>query len=153
VEGFSIYELFKSPRNRLFFDQFHLTQQPIWINLLCFKAFQHLLKHGLRIVLYNHLSKHRDKNLYFTSPSRHEDLLGIGTIADGYFGNFQYRHSTYLAYLKSISEKNPGFEGGLVRSAAEDVYRHVEVEIRSGKPDPIGFLLQISATKNQWICC
>lgn len=149
VEGFSIYELVQSPRNRLFFDQFHLTEQPILDKFIMFQtAFQHLLKHGFKNCLYNHLSKHRDKNLYFTSPSRHEDLLGIGTIADGYFGNFQYRHSTYLAYLKSISEKNPGFEGGLVRSAAEDMYRQLEVEIRSGKPDPLVFVANIGYKKS-----
>ena len=148
VEGFSIYELVQSPRNRLFFNQFHLTDQPILDKFIMFQtAFQHLQKNGFENNLYNHLSKGKDKNEYFTSPSRHEDLLGIGTIADGYFGNFQYRHNTYLPYLKSISAKNPGLEGGLVRSAVEDVYRQLEVEIRSGKPDPLVFAANMGNEK------
>ncbi len=148
VEGFSIYELVQSSRNRLFFNKFHLADQPILEKFVMFQtAFQHLLRRGYQNNLYNHLSKKVDKNIYFTSPSRHEDLLGMGTIADGYFGNFLYRHGSYLHYLKAVTEMNPGLEGGLFRSAAETKYRQLEIELRSGKPDPMVFASILSEEK------
>ncbi|MHC1770580.1 MAG: radical SAM protein [Flexilinea sp.] len=141
IEGFSIYELVHSPRNQRFFEQHNLLNRPPMQNYLLFQlAFQHLKKNGFRNNLYNHLSKGRDNNLYFTSPARKEDLLGIGTIADGYFGGYQYRHANYLPYIQASAAKKPGLAGGLRRTPVEGAYVRLETELRSGCPDPLIFL-------------
>ena len=82
VEGFSIYELVRSPRNRAFFEHHGIADpdlEAMW------RQFQYAfwLAEGLgyRHRIYNHMAKGRDDNRYFTSPARGEDLLSFGTIA------------------------------------------------------------------------
>ncbi len=140
VEGFSIYELQHSPRNRRFIERHNLHTQSAEQRYLLFQlAFHHLKSHGFAKNVFNHLAKGRDKNLYFTFPKRNEDLLALGSIADGMFGNYHYRHPEYLPYLRGISAGSPGLQGGLRRNQIEDRLHSLEVEIMSGRIDPSVF--------------
>ena len=141
VEGFSIYELVRSPRNRAFFEHHGIADpdlEAMW------RQFQYAfwLAEGLgyRHRIYNHMAKGRDDNRYFTSPARGEDLLSFGTIADGYFGDYLYRHAELPEYRVGISSGGPGLSGGLCRTAEESRYACLEREIRGGNPLPDPFI-------------
>ena len=141
VEGFSIYELVRSPRNRAFFEHHGILDPDITAMWRQYQyAFWLAEKHGFRLKIYNHMAKGRDDNRYFTSPSRGEDLLSFGTIADGYFGDFLYRHAELDEYRAGIVNGNPGLLGGLKRTDAESLYARLEREVRSGHPLPEPFV-------------
>jgi oxygen-independent coproporphyrinogen-3 oxidase len=133
VEGFSIYELQKSNQNRRFCNMHCGFYENVEMRYLLFQiAFQHLLSNGFSMNVFNHLAKGRDKNLYFTFPERNEDLLALGTIADGVFGEYHYRHPTYLSYINQVSEGNPGLQGGIRKNTIERLLHPLEIEIMSG---------------------
>jgi coproporphyrinogen III oxidase-like Fe-S oxidoreductase len=133
VEGFSIYELQQSKINRRFIEKFHLDRTPSGYRYLLFQlAFRHLLARGYSANVFNHLARGRDRNLYFTFPQRGEDLLALGAIADGVFGNYHYRHPVYLPYIRENNENFPSLQGGLRRSNREDKLHTLEVQIMGG---------------------
>ena len=84
--------------------------------------------------------KGRDDNRYFTSPARGEDLLSFGTIADGYFGNYLYKHAELPEYQADIESRGPGLKGGLLRTERECEFARMEREIRGGDPVPDPFI-------------
>jgi coproporphyrinogen III oxidase-like Fe-S oxidoreductase len=134
VEGFSIYELQQSRINRQFVKKFSLDRTPAGFRYLLFQlAFQHLLEQGFSANVFNHLARGRDRNLYFTFPRRGEDLLAVGAIADGVFGNYHYRHPVYLPYIRGIKNDMPPLQGGLRRSDREDKLHTLEVQIMGGR--------------------
>ncbi len=148
AQGFSVYELVYSPRNHAFFEKLGLLDQPVVEKFSLFQlAFLYLEDLGFRKNLYNHLSKQDDDNRYFTGPARNEDLLGLGTIADGFFGDYHYRHAELEAYSLQVAAGLPGLAGGIRRSRVQREYRKLEVEIRSGRPDPLVFI-QVLGTAN-----
>ena len=150
VEGFSIYELQHSPRNRRFIEKHNLHTQSAEQRYLLFQlAFHHLQSHGFAKNVFNHLAKGRDNNLYFTFPKRNEDLLALGSIADGVFGNYHYRHPEYLPYLHGVSTGSSGLLGGLRRNQIEDRLHNLEVEIMSGRIDPPVFTKILGEEKTQ----
>lgn len=121
VEGFSLYELQLSRRNQPFATRHGLDHRDRAQNyLVSAAASQFLASLGYRKTLFNHFARARDTNLYFTFPERGEDLLALGTIADGYFGDYHYRHPPYAAYCRAVAEDYPGLQGGLRRSAVEN---------------------------------
>jgi coproporphyrinogen III oxidase-like Fe-S oxidoreductase len=121
VNGFSIYELQLSSRNRRFAREHGLVQRDRRISYLLAQAAAHLLGAlGYRRTLFNHFADERDTNLYFTFPERGEDCLALGTIADGMFGDYHYRHPEYAAYRSGVSQDFPGLQGGLRRNAVEN---------------------------------
>lgn len=159
VEGFSIYELVRSPRNRAFFE-FHGILEPdlpaMW------RQFQYAFwlaeSLGYHRRIYNHMAKGRDDNRYFTSPARGEDLLSFGTIADGYFGNCLYRHAELPEYSAEIASARPGLSGGLRRTLREQKMALLEREIRGGTPLPDPFIELLGPEKalelfQTWITC
>jgi oxygen-independent coproporphyrinogen-3 oxidase len=140
VEGLSIYELQHSRRNHRFFEKHRLLEQPAEQRYRLFQlAFQHLQAGGYTKNVFNHLAKGRDQNLYFTFPQRGEDLLALGAIADGSFGNYHYRHPEYLPYTRQATLHNPGLQGGLRRTPLEDGYHRLEVDVMSGQVNPVIF--------------
>lgn len=136
VEGFSVYELQHSSHNHTFFINQNLSDISAVQKYLLFQlAFQFLENHGYSKNVFNHLAKGRDRNLYFTFPTRGEDLLALGTISDGVFGNYHYRHAEYSEYIRQISQKNTGLLGGVRRTPQEDLMHRLEVQIMSGQID------------------
>jgi coproporphyrinogen III oxidase-like Fe-S oxidoreductase len=121
VDGFSLYELQLSRRNQPFARRHGLDYRDRTQNyLVSVAASQFLASLGYRKTLFNHFARARDTNLYFTFPERGEDLLALGTVADGCFGDYHYRHPPYAAYCRAVAEGYPGLEGGLRRSAVEN---------------------------------
>lgn len=124
VDGFSIYELLVYHQNRRWCDAHGLRVRNRLGNFLLFLAAADLLENrGFERNLFNHWANARDANVYFTFPARDEDLLAVGAIADGVFGDYHYRHPRYAEYLRRSDPGTPGLEGGLRRNASENRLR------------------------------
>lgn len=133
ANGFSIYELLIYPQNRRWAEKFGLTQRDHLPNYLMFQAgAQRLAQYGFKKNLFNHWADSLDQNIYFTFPLRGEDLLAVGTIADGVFGRYHYRHPRYADYLRLTTVEQPGLEGGLYRNAKEERLHPFFVAIQAG---------------------
>ena len=133
VDGFSLYELQLSSRNRHWAAQHQLEQQPRALKYFFAQAGGHWLATlGYRKTLYNHWAGEHDTNLYFTFPERGEDLLALGTIADGVFGDYHYRHPPYAAYAQGVGTHFPGLQGGLRRNAVENRLQPLVTQLLAG---------------------
>lgn len=132
VDGFSIYELLIYRQNRRWAASYNLNKREHTLNYLMFQAGAMLLqRHGFKQNLFNHWSDEFDRNVYFTYPSRGEDLLAMGTIADGVMGRYHYRHPTYASYMKPAREGIPNLQGGLRRTDIEQVFHGLSTELLS----------------------
>ena len=148
IEGLSIYELVRSPRNRAFFEHHGLLDPDITAMWRQYQyAFWLAEKAGCSLKIYNHMAKGRDDNRYFTSPARGEDLLSFGTIADGYFGDHLYRHAELPEYRSGVEDGHPGLLGGMRRTETESRIACLEREIRGGRPDPEPFISVLGPEK------
>jgi oxygen-independent coproporphyrinogen-3 oxidase len=133
VDGFSLYELQLSKRNRPFAERHSLDRRDRVENyLVSVAASQFLASLGYRKTFFNHFARARDANLYFTFPERGEDLLALGTIADGRFGDYHYRHLPYAAYGRAVAEGLPGLQGGLRRNELENRLEPLVVALMAG---------------------
>jgi coproporphyrinogen III oxidase-like Fe-S oxidoreductase len=134
VHGFSLYELQLSSRNRKFAEKYGLVNRVHLTNYFLFQAGAHLLGSlGYKKNLFNHFANEKDENLYATFPGRGEDCLALGTIADGVFGDYHYRHPTYKTYCQRVSEKFPALEGGLRRNKLENRLQPITIAILGGR--------------------
>ncbi len=137
VDGFSVYELQVSPHNRKWVEKYGLHTLPRLLNYFYLQAGGHYLAAlGYRKSLFNHYARERDTNLYFTFPERSEDCLAMGTIADGVFGDYHYRHPAYPAYCRGVSESFPGLQGGLRRNMIENHLHWLTTGLLAGHIDP-----------------
>jgi len=137
VHGFSLYELLIYPQNRKWAERYGLTNRGHLANYLMFQAgASYLDALGYKKNLFNHWANERDENLYFTFPSRGGDLLALGTIADGVFSDYHYRHPTYNHYRRSMSDLFPALEGGLRRNALENQLHPLTTAILAGRIPP-----------------
>ena len=103
---------------------------------------------GYRKTLFNHFAREHDANLYFTFPERGEDCLALGTIADGVFDDYHYRHPEYKPYCGSVSGSFPGLQGGLRRSALENRLHPLEIELLSASISPALFADVLGADRS-----
>jgi coproporphyrinogen III oxidase-like Fe-S oxidoreductase len=112
VHGISLYELLVYPQNQKWATHHHVTHPDRHLpNYWMFLAGAYRLEgQGYRKNLFNHWATEQDQNIYFTFPTRGEDLLAVGTIADGVFGDYRYRHPQYADYMAS---ELPSLEGVL----------------------------------------
>lgn len=150
VDGFSLYELQTSSHNRKFAMQYSLAQTDYLKDYFLFQAASWLLLNlGYRKDLFNHFANKRDKNLYFTFPERGEDLLALGTIADGVFNDYHYRHTEYRHYTKSVTAESPGLCGGLRRNAIENCLHPLETAILSTRIIPSLFMQVLGKTETE----
>lgn len=137
VDGFSLYELQLSSRNRKFAERHGLVSRGRLVNYFLLQGVSCLLASlGYRKTLFNHFARERDTNLYFTFPERGEDCLALGTIADGVFGDYHYRHAEYKAYSQGVNQTSPGLQGGLRRSALENRLYTLEIALLSASVAP-----------------
>jgi coproporphyrinogen III oxidase-like Fe-S oxidoreductase len=139
VDGFSLYELQISSRNRRWAARHGLLDRDREENyLLAQVAGRYLAVRGYRKTLFNHFAGAHDTNLYFTFPERGEDLLALGTIADGVFGDYHYRHPEYAAYRRGVGDDAPGLAGGLRRTARENRLQPLVTALMAGRvPAPL----------------
>lgn len=120
VDGFSLYELLIRRQNHWWAEAQGLTDRSHVPNYWMFLAGAYWLEaRGFGKNLFNHWANSRDQNIYFTFPTRGEDLLAVGTIADGVLGDYHYRHPRYAGYVGAVSATFPGLEGGLRRNDEE----------------------------------
>jgi coproporphyrinogen III oxidase-like Fe-S oxidoreductase len=122
VNGLSLYELLIYPQNRRWATAQGLTHPERHINnYFMFQAGATVLARQLyHKNLFNHWADARDDNRYFTFPTRGEDCLAIGTIGDGVFGDYHFRHLRYAPYMRSDTAVSPQLEGGLRRTRREN---------------------------------
>ncbi len=134
VDGFSLYELQVSDRNRRFIQRYRLEERDRRLNYLWAQVATHyLLALGYRKTLFNHFAGLQDTNLYFTFPERGEDCLALGTIADGVFGDYHYQHVEYAAYSRQVPTGVPGLGGGLRRNAMENRMQPLVTALMAGR--------------------
>lgn len=137
VDGFSLYELLIYPQNRRWAEKNGLLQRSHLPNYWMFQVGAHLLsERGFGKNLFNHWVNQRDTNIYFTFPTRGEDCLAVGALADGVFGSYHYRHLGYAHYLRVAQEGLPGLDGSLHRTALEDCAQPLVSAILSGTISP-----------------
>lgn len=138
VDGVSLYELMIFRQNRRWSERQGLQHRDRTRNFLQFLAGGEFLeRRGLIKNLFNHWAGRRDENLYFTFPGRGEDLLALGAIADGVFGDYHYRHAAYPEYLRSFRRpEHPGLLGGLRRNPRENHVRRWTTAVLSGFVPP-----------------
>jgi anaerobilin synthase len=130
VDGFSLYPLQVSSRNRGILQYYDAEGKDLLREyFMLLAAEQALVALGYRKTLFNHYARKNDANLYFSFPERGEDCLALGTIADGVFGSYHYRHPEYPQYLRGVSDHFPGLQGGMRRSPAEERLRLLEVMV------------------------
>ena len=67
----------------------------------------------------------------FNFPERNEDCLAIGTVADGVFGDYHYRHPEYAEYLREVTNTFPGLQGGTRRTPQENKLFSLEIALLS----------------------
>lgn len=137
VDGFSLYELQLSSHNRQFAQRHGLVDRERPANYLLLRAASRRLDSlGYKKIAFNHFARERDLDLYFTFPQRREDCLALGTIADGVFGDYHYRHPEYKFYCQSVNETFPGLQGGLRRNTLENRLHPLEVDLMSASLHP-----------------
>jgi len=132
--GFSLYELQRSPRNRSFIEKYGLTGRDRILDFFLLQAAsRRLLQLGYKKNLFNHFADEQDTDLYFTFPERGEDCLAIGTIADGVFNGYHYRHPEYALYCKGVTATFPGLAGGVRQSSQDGRFASLETAILSAR--------------------
>jgi coproporphyrinogen III oxidase-like Fe-S oxidoreductase len=145
VNGFSLYELQLSSRNRPFAQRHGLDRRDRQANYFLAQAASRLLLGlGYRKTLFNHYADDRDTNLYFTFPERGEDCLALGTIADGFFDDYHYRHPEYALYGRCAGKDFPGLQGGLRRNELENRLQPLTVALLAGRIPPSLFADPVS---------
>lgn len=138
VNGFSLYELLIRSQNHHWSVRQGLTNRSHLPNYFMMLAGANLLEaNGFRKNLFNHWVDDHDKNIYFTFPTRQEDCLAIGTISDGIFGDYHYRHPPYAKYMSMSNSGLPGLEGGLRKNELEKRLQPLITAILSGHIPPI----------------
>ncbi len=134
VDGFSLYELQNSPHNRHFIERHGLSNRERAKDYFYLQAASQLLASlGYKKSLFNHFAHPKDTNLYFSFPERGEDCLALGTIADGVFNGYHYRHPTYKAYCQNVTDVSPGLQGGIRQTPQENQLAPLEVDLLSGR--------------------
>ncbi len=145
VNGFSLYELLIYPQNLKWAEAHGLSRRSHLPNYFMFQAGASVLAgHGYKQNLFNHWADERDANIYFTFPTREEDCLAVGTIADGVFGDYHYRHPRYALYRQATHSGSPGLEGGLRQNAIENRLHPLTTAILSSHVPP-EFVSELSA--------
>jgi len=133
VDGFSLYELLIYPQNRAWAEANGLADRSHVPNFVMFVAAAEALDaRGFTKRTFNHWANERDADVYFTSPARGEDCLAVGTIADGVFGDYHFRHQRFAGYVHGAHEDGIGLEGGLRRTSAENRLHPLVTAILSG---------------------
>jgi len=132
ADGCSLYHLNASRRNRAFVT----ADRPALSDYLFFQVGEQLLRaHGYRKNHFAHFARPRDRNLYYTHVVRGEDLIALGTSADGSVGDYLYRHPPLGRYVGGTTVARPALDGGLRESAAAVAVRPASAALMSGTVD------------------
>jgi coproporphyrinogen III oxidase-like Fe-S oxidoreductase len=133
VQGFSLYGLNISSRNRRFLERYRdPAVSPLWDYALFQAGDQDLLQNGFRKNHFTHFARTEDRNLYYTHLQRGEDLLALGPTADGVFGAYHYRHPEYEEYVAGAPAGGPRLQGGVWESELERTLQPATVALMGG---------------------
>jgi oxygen-independent coproporphyrinogen-3 oxidase len=148
VDGFSLYQLQISERNRRFLERQGIHGQDAARDYALFQAADEcLIRSGYRKNHFVHYAGQRDANLYYTHLVRGEDLLALGPTADGVFGGYHYRHPEYREYAGGAA---PGLEGGVEENAVERRIRPVTAALMGGTTAD-GVLGDLDGLVDRWL--
>ena len=133
IHGISLYRFNISRRNRWFVKSCQgFTPEKVYDYCLLQAADQVLVRRGYKKNYFNHYALPKDRNIYFTHAQRGEDLLAMGTIADGIFGDYCYRHPGYAKFLASTTKSMPALEGGLCFTKKERTIHPQTMQLMGG---------------------
>jgi oxygen-independent coproporphyrinogen-3 oxidase len=134
VHGFSVYQLNSTSRNRRFADKHNTAGRDPFRDYLFFQLAEQLLRqYGYKKNHFAHFARTEDRNLYYTHARRGEDLLALGTTADGILGDFRYRHPEMRQYLRNNGPARPALEGGVWENSRERSLRPITAGLMSGE--------------------
>jgi len=155
VHGFSLYQLQMSRRNRKFIERVGGKDRGTLFEYLLFQlAEQYLTSHNFRKNHFDHFSLPEDRNLYCTHASRKEDLLALGTTADGAFGYYHYRHPAIKQYISKTEVGLPALEGGMSESSFEKRVRPGVVSLMVARISDATFHdFDAVALRDAWLEC
>jgi radical SAM protein with 4Fe4S-binding SPASM domain len=132
LDGFSLYQLQVSRRNKAWLQQYqhNLDDSEDYLFL---QVAEHVLQcHNYAKNHFNHYARSRDQNLYYTYPQRREDLLGLGTSASGCFGDYHYRNPGFKPYISGTGEGRPALVGGMEELPKERKLRCLNTALAAG---------------------
>ncbi|MFM7842970.1 MAG: coproporphyrinogen-III oxidase family protein [Planctomycetota bacterium] len=133
IDGCSLYHLNESLRNQTFLNQVSGSFESPFQNYLSFHIGEQLLRvHGYEKTHFAHFSRPRDRNLYYRHVVRNEDLLALGTTADGSFGDYSYRHPPLAEYQNLLQQRQMPLQGGLRESVTAIVTRPLSASLMAG---------------------
>lgn len=136
VHGFSLYRLNHGPHNHRFMVRNGLADRGLPEAYADYRMFmqaaESLASRGYVKNHFTHFALEQDRNLYSRHAFRGEDLLALGTTADGVFGDYYYRHGDLRAYLAGAGE-GLSLEGGGFFAPAERRARRLIAELMAGE--------------------
>jgi oxygen-independent coproporphyrinogen-3 oxidase len=152
VDGCSLYHLNVSPRNQAFYNQTSSQSGSAFEHYLYFQLGEAVLTaRGYKKTHFAHFSRERDKNLYYTHAVRGEDLLALGTLADGSFGSYCYRHAPISDYVSAADGQLAPLEGGLEDRESPRL-RAIMSSLLAGSVEPDNFAkVGAHLLRDQWI--
>lgn len=136
VHGVSLYRLNHGKYNQRFMQRHGLAArgpERLFADYRMFmEAAGFLASLGYSKNHFTHFAREQDRNLYARHAVRGEDLLALGTTADGVFGGYYYRHGELADYLAG-SAARPPLEGGGAFTLAERRARELITQLMSGE--------------------
>lgn len=151
VHGFSLYQLQDSNRNRAFLGRRGWLTRDSFQAYLAFQICEQALRRqGYDKNHFTHLARPEDGNLYYTHPSRGEDLLGLGPSADGTLGGYRYRHA-WIEARGPVHERAPALEGGRWDSDLERRTRPLASALMGGRVESRLFEGGTDGILQEWV--
>jgi len=139
VHGVSLYHLNAGPHNRRFMERQGLgirDEARLAADFALLAAGASLLGSlGYRRNHLTHFALPQDGNLYARHALRGEDLLALGSSADGVFGDYFYRHVEVDRYA-STGVAHPLLAGGGRFTAAESLARPLVTQLMAAEVRP-----------------
>ena len=145
VHGVSLYHLNAGPYNRAFMERHGLgarDEARLAADLALLAGGAALLESlGYRRNHLTHFARPRDGNLYSRHALRGEDLLALGSSADGVFGDYFYRHVEVERYVdaspsEAAGARHPPLAGGGRFTAAEARARPLVTQLMAAEVRP-----------------
>ncbi|MGE5391377.1 MAG: radical SAM protein [Deltaproteobacteria bacterium] len=138
IDGFSLYQLQTSRRNQGWRQRSRDPIRGYICEYLLFQTAEHLLlQNGYKKTHFNHYSRQRDQNRYYSYPQRGEDLLGLGCSANGCLGSYHYRNHDFKGYMAAGSG-NSVIMGGIEDNQEKEL-RSFNTALAAGRFQPEAF--------------
>ena len=128
MHGFSLYELQIPKNNPLGVNKMQdfVRDRPINYAMFC-EGKKRLEESGYEQNFFVHFSRPPDKNLYCTYPSRNEECIALGTIADGKAGPWFFTNAPFDEYTRHLSNGQTPIGNGHRMSGEETMVQKIEI--------------------------